>query len=152
LSRDRHKLDLSIELGADVAIDVEREDLVPRVRELTGGGADIVVDVSAVATQPVIDAVECVRPGGTIVLGGVKGRTVPDFPSDKIVLRGITVMGARGVTAAGYREALSIIDSGALPVERMRTHQFELADAELAIRTLAGEIEGEAAINVVIRP
>ena len=73
LTRDRHKLDLAIELGADVAIDVEREDLVARVRELTGGGADIVVDVSAVATQPVVDAVECVRPGGTIVLGGVKG-------------------------------------------------------------------------------
>jgi threonine dehydrogenase-like Zn-dependent dehydrogenase len=122
------------------------------VRELTGGGADVVVDVSAVATQPVIDAVECVRPGGTIVLGGVKGHTVPDFPSDKIVLRGITVIGARGVTAPGYREALSIIDSGALPVDRMRTHQFALADAELAIQTLAGEIEGEDAINVVIRP
>ena len=77
---------------------------------------------------------------------------VPDFPSDKIVLRGITVIGARGVTAPGYREALSIIDSGALPVDRMRTHQFPLADAGLAIRTLAGEIEGENAINVVIRP
>jgi len=152
LTRDRHKLDLAIELGADVAIDVEREDLVTRVRELTGGGADVVIDVSAVATQPVVDAVECVRPGGTIVLGGVKGHTVPDFPSDKIVLRGITVIGARGVTAPGYREALSIIDSGALPVERMRTHQFALADAELAIQTLAGEIEGEDAINVVIRP
>ena len=152
LTSDRHKLDLAIELGADVAIDVEREDLVPRVRELTGAGADIVVDVSAVATQPVVDAVDCVRPGGTIVLGGVKGRMVPNFPSDKIVLRGITVIGARGVTAPGYREALSIIDSGALPVDRMRTHQFPLADAGLAIRTLAGEIEGENAINVVIRP
>ena len=92
------------------------------------------------------------RAGGTIVLGGVKGRMVPSFPSDKIVLRGITVIGARGVTAPGYREALSIIDSGAVPVDQMRTHQFGLADAELAIRTLAGEVEGEDAINVVIRP
>ncbi|MEO8695070.1 MAG: alcohol dehydrogenase catalytic domain-containing protein [Acidimicrobiales bacterium] len=152
LTRDRHKLDLAIDLGADVAIDVEREDLVARVRELTGGGADVVIDVSAVATQPVVDAVECVRAGGTIVLGGVKGHTVPEFPSDKIVLRGITVIGARGVTAPGYREALAILDSGALPVDRMRTHQFALADAELAIQTLAGEIAGEDAINVVIRP
>ena len=152
LTRDRHKLDLAVTLGADVAIDVEREDLVPRVRELTGGGADIVVDVSAVATQPVVDAVDCVRAGGTIVLGGVKGRMVPSFPSDKIVLRGITVIGARGVTAPGYREALSIIDSGRVPVDQMRTHQFALADAELAIRTLSGEVEREDAINVVIRP
>jgi hypothetical protein len=34
----------------------------------------------------------------------------------------------------------------------MRTHEFALADAELAIQTLAGEVEGEDAINVVIRP
>ena len=56
------------------------------------------------------------------------------------------------MTASGYREALSIIESDTLPLDRMRTHQFALADAERAIQTLSGEIEGEHAINVVIRP
>ena len=37
--------------------------------------------------------------------------------------RGITVIGARGVTADGYREALSIIEQGRFPLERMRTHR-----------------------------
>lgn len=153
LTRDRHKLDLALELGADVAIDVEQEDLVPRVLELTDRrGADIVVDVSANATQPVVDAVDLVRAGGTIVLGGLKGTTVPQFPSDKIVLRGITVIGARGVTADGYREALSIIEQGRFPLERMRTHTFPLAEAERAIQVLGGEVPGEHAVNVVITP
>jgi threonine dehydrogenase-like Zn-dependent dehydrogenase len=153
LTRDRHKLDLALELGADVAIDVEREDLVPRVRELTDGHmADVVLDVTANATQPVIDAVDLVRPGGTIVLGGLKGTAVPSFPSDKIVLRGITVIGARGVTADGYRDALSIIGSERFALERMRTHTFALADAERAIQVLAGEVPGEHAVNVVITP
>ncbi|CAB4888685.1 MAG: alcohol dehydrogenase catalytic domain-containing protein [Actinobacteria bacterium] len=153
LGRDRHKLDLALELGADVAIDVELEDLVPRVRELTGGAmADVVLDVTANATRPVVDAVDLVRAGGTIVLGGLKGTEVPNFPSDKIVLRGITVIGARGVTADGYREALSIIEQQRFPLEKLQTHTFALADAELAIQTLAGEIPGEHAINVVIQP
>lgn len=153
LARDRHKLDLARELGADVTIDVEQEDLVPRVRELTGGRmADVVVDVSANATQPVVDALDLVRAGGTVVLGGLKGTTVPAFPSDKVVLRGITVIGARGVTADGYREALSILEQERFPVERMRTHAFPLAEAERAVQVLGGEIPGEHAINVVITP
>jgi threonine dehydrogenase-like Zn-dependent dehydrogenase len=153
LTSDRHKLDLALELGADVAVDVEREDLVPRVRELTGGAmADVVLDVTANATQPVVDAVDLVRPGGTIVLGGLKGTDVPRFPSDKVVLRGITVLGARGVTAPAYREALDIIASGRFPLERLRTHTFALADAERAIQVLAGEVPGALPVNVVIRP
>jgi 2-desacetyl-2-hydroxyethyl bacteriochlorophyllide A dehydrogenase len=153
LTRDRHKLDLALALGADAVIDVEQEDLVPRVRALTDGAlADVVVDVTANATQPVVDAVDAVRPGGTIVLGGLKGLDVPSFPSDKVVLRGITIIGARGVTAPAYRAALEIIDAGRLPVARLQTHVFPLADAERAIQTLAGEIPGEHAINVVIRP
>ena len=153
LSRDRHKLDLALELGADVTIDVEQEDLVPRVRELTDGAmADVVVDVTPNATAPVVDAVECVRAGGTIVLGGLNGVEVPSFPSDKVVLRGITVIGARGVTAPGYRAALEILDSGRLPLDRLRTHVFSLAEAERAIQVLDGEIPGEHAVNVVIQP
>jgi threonine dehydrogenase-like Zn-dependent dehydrogenase len=152
LSRDRHKLDLALSLGADVAIDVEKEDLVPRVRELTNGGADIVIDVSASATQPVLDAVACVRAAGTIVLAGLKGRGVPDFPADKVAVNGITVIGASGVTSPGYRDALAVIGAQDADVERMRTHTFPLADAALAVRTLAGEEDGEAAINVIIAP
>ena len=59
---------------------------------------------------------------------------------------------ARGVTADGYREALSIIEQQRFPLEKLQTHTFALADAELAIQTLAGEIPGEHAINVVIQP
>ncbi len=153
LARDRHKLDLALELGADVAIDVDADDLVPRVRELTGGAmADVVLDVTANATQPVVDAVDLVRPGGTIVLGGLKGTEVPRFPSDKVVLKGITVIGARGVTADGYRDALAIIGADRFPLERMRTHTFPLAEAERAVQVLAGEVPGASAINVVITP
>src|SRR5215470_4118307 len=41
LSRDARKLELARELGADVTIDVEKEDVVARAREATGGGAEV---------------------------------------------------------------------------------------------------------------
>lgn len=154
LEADRRKLELARRLGADHTIDVQNESAKQRVRELTGGrGADVVVEVSSYATEPVAEALDYVRPGGTIVLAGVKGfRPVPDFVSDKIVLKEITLKGAIGVTWSGYEAALRLIESRRVPLELMHTHDFGLRDAELAIRTLAREIPGEESIHSCLLP
>ncbi|MCB0994520.1 MAG: alcohol dehydrogenase catalytic domain-containing protein [Acidimicrobiales bacterium] len=153
LGRDAHKLALAKDLGADHVIDVEAVPVVDAVRSLTGGRmADVVVDVTANATAPVADAVDLARPGGTIVLGGLKGVDVPAFPSDRVVLKGLHVIGARGVDYPAYRAAIDTIASGRFPLERLRTHTFGLDQAATAIEVLAGEHPGEAAVNVVIVP
>ena len=154
LARDARKLALAREFGADHTIDVENEDVRRRVQELTDGrGADVVLDVSSYATDPVRESLDLVRPGGTVVLAGVKGfRPIPEFVSDKIVLKEITLRGAIGVTSSGYRSAIRLLESGRVPVERMHTHRFGLTDAELAIRTLAREIPGEESIHSCLIP
>jgi threonine dehydrogenase-like Zn-dependent dehydrogenase len=151
LAADAKKLALARELGADAVIDVENEDARRRVRELTGGrGADVVVEVTAYATEPVAAALDFAAPGGTVVLAGTKGfRPIPDFVSDKIVLKEITVRGAIGVTSSAYRSAIRLIESRRLPLERMHTHDFALRDAEAAIRTLAA---GGDAIHCALFP
>ena len=129
--------------------------MTERIRALTRGRlADLVVDVSAYATQPSSMRWTWCAPGGTVVLAGLKGgREIPGFVSDKIVQRQITVRGVWGVQGPAYRQAIRIIESGRFPLERLRTHSFGLDDAETAIRTLAREVPGsESAINVVIRP
>jgi threonine dehydrogenase-like Zn-dependent dehydrogenase len=127
---------------------------VRRVKELTDGrGADVVVDVSAYATKPVSDALSMVRSGGTVVLAGVKGfKAVDNFVSDLVVLKEINIMGAIGVTSTGYRSAIRLIESGRVPFERMHTHNFDLADAELAIKTLAREIPDDESIHSCLIP
>jgi threonine dehydrogenase-like Zn-dependent dehydrogenase len=154
LAVDARKLALARELGADVAIDVENEDARRRVLEETGGrGADVVVDVSSYSTAPVAEALDFVAPGGTIVLAGVKGwNPIPDFVSDKIVMKEIRILGAIGVTSSGYRKAIALLESRRRPLERMHTHDFALRDAELAIRTLAREVPGEESIHSCLLP
>jgi threonine dehydrogenase-like Zn-dependent dehydrogenase len=112
LTRDQKKLALAKELGADHVIDVEQEDARKRVREITNGrGADVVVEVTANATQPIAEALFYVAPGGRIVLAGVKGfKSVPDFISDLIVVKEITVRGAFGVTRRSYESAIRLIE------------------------------------------
>jgi threonine dehydrogenase-like Zn-dependent dehydrogenase len=154
LSRDARKLQLALTLGADHVIDVETEDVRKRVRALTDGqGADVVVEVSANAPEPVAEALHYVAAGGRIVLAGVKGfKPVPDFLSDLIVVKEATIMGAFGVTTPSYESAIRLIESGREPLEQLHTHDFPLEEAERAIQTLAGELPGEASIHSCIVP
>ena len=125
-----------------------------RVSELTGGrGADVVVEVTSYATAPVAESLRYVRPGGTVVLAGVKGgKAVPDFISDLAVTKEITIRGVIGVTSSGYRSAIALLESRSVPVEKMHTHEFPLREAELAIRMLAGEVPGERSIHSCLLP
>ncbi len=154
LSRDAHKLELAVEFGADAVIDVEQEDARARVREETGGrGADVVVEVTAFATEPVRDAIDFAAPGGTIVLAGVKGmKPVDGFVSDKVVLKELTIQGAIGVTHGAYQRAIRLIESGRIPLAKMQTHRFPLREAERAVRTLAGEFPEERAVHCALLP
>jgi threonine dehydrogenase-like Zn-dependent dehydrogenase len=151
LGRDARKLALAEEFGADHAIDVEREDVTERVERLTGGeGVDVVLETSSFATQPVIDSIALARRGGTIVFAGLKGKEADGFPIDQVVLKGLRMQGVTGTTPESYRRAIALIARGRFPIARMRTHLFDYREAITAIDTLAGRIEGEDAINVVL--
>jgi threonine dehydrogenase-like Zn-dependent dehydrogenase len=154
LSADAKKLALASAFGADHTVDVENEDAKRRIQELTNGeGARVVVDVSSYSTAPVAEALDYVAPGGTVVLAGVKGwKPIPEFISDKIVLKEIELRGAIGVTSSGYRRAIELIESRRRPIERMHTHDFGLRDAELAIRTLARQVPGDESIHSCLLP
>jgi threonine dehydrogenase-like Zn-dependent dehydrogenase len=154
LKRDGAKLALARELGADHVINVEEEDARKRVSDLTEGrGADVVVEVSSYAPEPVAEALYYVATGGRIVLAGVKGfKPVPDFMSDLVVVKEITIRGAFGVTTRAYDSAIRLIESGRVPVEKMHTHDFALEEAERAIQMLGGEIAGESSIHSCLQP
>jgi threonine dehydrogenase-like Zn-dependent dehydrogenase len=154
LTRDRHKLDLALELGAAEAIDVERDDAVERVRDLTNGeGVDIVLDVAPNAPQTLLDALAIVKHGGMIVLAGMKGgRPVNDFCTDTVAMKAVTMKGVFSKRADAFKRAIALIESDRLPVGRLHTHTFPLREAEEALRTLRGEVEGADAICVSISP
>jgi threonine dehydrogenase-like Zn-dependent dehydrogenase len=153
LTKDAKKLELAREFGADHTINVEEEDTVERVRELTGGdGVDVVLDLTPMAQQPIRDAIEAVRWGGTIVLAGLKGHKEISLVTDRLINKALTVKGAFSVDAAAYTDAIKLIESGKFPLEKMQTHKFGLDNVEHAIQLLAGEVPGEDGIHVAVMP
>lgn len=153
LGSDAHRLAAAAELGADATLVHGRDDVHDRIMEMTGGaGVDVALDVSAGATGPIREAIECVRPGGRVVLVGMKGRqTATELFTDDLVMRAITI---RGAFATGWRateQAVRLLETSPLDLDRLQTHAFPLEDAEKAIAALAGE-GGERSIAVSIRP
>ncbi|MCW5770103.1 MAG: alcohol dehydrogenase catalytic domain-containing protein, partial [Rhodospirillaceae bacterium] len=154
LARDRFKLDLAAALGAHHTIVVDEEDTVARVMEITKGrGADVIVDVVPASPHPVVHAVEAARMGGTIVIAGVKGSDVRvNLDTDRVLYKELTIHGVFSQGWQSYEQALRILSENRYQLERLRTHDFALADVEKAILTLAGEIPGENAICVSVNP
>jgi threonine dehydrogenase-like Zn-dependent dehydrogenase len=149
-----HRIRIAEEFGADATIFAD-EDVVARVRELTGGdGADVVIDVTAETMDPIAKAVEIARPGGTIVLAGVKGAdaAIPGLVNDRVFTKELTIKGVRNADFDSFEIAVRLIESGKYPFEKMHTHSFALDDVDLAIRTLAGRVPGENAVSVSLDP
>lgn len=153
-SKDGAKLALARELGADAVIDVEREDAVERIEaETNGDGVDVTVDTTPHATKPVVDAVFATRPGGTIVLAGIKGRGrgVPDFPTDEVAMRFQTIRGVRAVDYRSFRQAIRLLESQDPVLERLHTHHFPLEQSAAAVRALTAAGD-RPAISITIEP
>jgi alcohol dehydrogenase len=139
-SRDRARLDLAASFGVDLAIDVERDDPVHALRDAAGCLADVVVDVTAKAPAALGQAIGLARPGGTIVIAGVRGSTeTPGFVPDHIVGKELRVLGALGVDTASYETALAMLERGTYPFAELprRVASFDTIDELLA--SMAGE-------------
>jgi threonine dehydrogenase-like Zn-dependent dehydrogenase len=153
LTADIFKFEVARAFGAHITVNVETQDVVAAVRDATGGAmADVVIDVTSGATQPVSDALDLARAGGRIVLAGGKYGPVPEFDSRKVMAKELTIMGALAVDYESYEAAIRIIESGKYPLELMHTHTLPLADMERALRILGNEVDGERGIHLSIQP
>jgi NADPH2:quinone reductase len=86
------------ERGADVVIDYTAEDFVERVRQLTGGGADVVFD--PVGGEVLAQSLRAVAWGGRVLIVGFAGGTIPALAANRILLKGCAVLGVRAGEAS----------------------------------------------------
>jgi threonine dehydrogenase-like Zn-dependent dehydrogenase len=149
LSRDQRRLELSLRLGADGWIDVEKDDLIARVNDLTGNtGVDVVVDTTGdpggknmqqylqIANQGAWLWVNCMDHG---------------VPVREIKKKYLTVRSGRGRSWQAMERALRIIAARKYPLEAMCTHTFGLNEVDQAIKATAGRgVDG--AVHVIVDP
>jgi alcohol dehydrogenase len=153
LTRDHERFALGKEFGVTHTIDAEKEDVVALVQELTNGRmADVVVDTSG-APPAVALSIQLARKLGTVVSVGLTGfQPIPNFVSDHIVVNELRFQGGVSCDFRSVLPAIKLVESKRYPLHKMVTHRYPLREAETGVRALAGEIEGEYPIKVVILP
>ena len=153
LTRDAQKLALARELGADAAIDVEKNDVVASVRDATGGGAEVVVDTTPYAPQSLNHAIAIAVRKGRIVVAGLKGqKRAQDVAVDSIIYKELTVRGVLSMPVDDTFRAVDLIESRRHPIEKLHTHSFPIEQAEDAIRALAGHVPGVNPVHIALIP
>jgi L-iditol 2-dehydrogenase len=108
----------------------ERQALVELFGAESGAGAGADVVIEAVGSDEAwTEAVELVRPGGTVVMfGGLPRDARPPVDAYRLHYEELTVRGSFHHTPATVRAALGFLGSGAYPWERLVTHRVLLAD------------------------
>ncbi|WP_046316960.1 NADPH:quinone oxidoreductase family protein [Mycobacterium sp. UM_Kg1] len=85
------KLEACRQRGAAATVDYDREDLKTRIREITGEGAQAVLDpVGGPYAEP---ALRSLARGGRFVTLGYASGVIPAIPLNLVMLKGITVQG-----------------------------------------------------------
>ncbi len=135
------RLRVCIERGAHGVVAYGEEPLKERVRELTGGGADVVVD--PVGGELSDAALRSLGEEGRLVVIGFAGGDIPRLPANQVLLRNRTVVGVDwGAWAMAHPddnaelvgEVLAQIDHGVL--DPPEPTAYPLAEAGRALRDL----------------
>ena len=153
-SRDARRLEVAKALGADDVIDVETEDPLERIREITGGrGVDVALDcTSGAGTAPTLLAIEAAkRRAATMVVQSEGDADFASFPMGRISRKGMTLKAARGHSYRSVELALQHLGSGRFPLDLMTTHSFGLTELDYAIKSVGG-VGAPGAIHVSVMP
>jgi L-iditol 2-dehydrogenase len=121
-----HRRKIAPQFGVAAAFDPDADDVVRGIRDRTDGdGVDVAFEVSG-NPSATVQAVQVVRPGGTLVLVGY-------WEADEVTLPGITAM-RKGLTIRFVRRmkhtfprAIDLVRRGQVSLSALVTHEFPLA-------------------------
>ena len=148
-SADSLRLDAATAVGADHVIDVDEEDdVVGRIRDLTRGGPSAVMDLTALATTPVSDAIEMANFGARILLAGLKDERPVEIVSDHIVFKSLRIVAGSGSTPEAMDRAGEVLNRGTFPTAELVGETYTLDEIGEALQMLERRIPGRDSVRV----
>lgn len=136
------------ELGADFTINVDQEDPVQKVLEITNGlGVDILIETSG-GEKAIYQAFEMVRRLGRICAIGISGKEEVPIPYDRGIFKALRYDFCFSSSWTAWEKAIGLISKGLLPAEKFITHKLPLEKWEEAFHLL----ENLQAAKVILIP
>jgi L-iditol 2-dehydrogenase len=133
-----HRREAAARWGADAVV-TPRDDL-------TGCGADVAFELAG-NDDAVRSALESVRPGGRVVLGGIPDSDTTTFQASLARRKGLTIAMVRRMNEV-YPRAIDLAVRGVVALDPLVSSRTPLADAARAFAAAAGR----AGLKTVIAP
>ena len=140
LSRDKQRLEIARVLGVDEVVDIGQDYLAARVRAITDGrGVALSIDAAS-GPDTLVKAMRLTRKNRSVLLAAAPSTTPPEFHVSDLLAGRRTL-----------RPCRRSIASGRSPRHLTATHRFELADVDLAVRSV-GAKGAPGAVPVTVLP
>ncbi len=145
-----YRLEAAQRFGADATIHAE-EDLPARLRKVNQGRLADVVIICTGATSAIVQALQSLERGGTILFFAPTnpGVTISISINELFWRNDITLTTSYAGSPADYQAALEIIRAGTIPVRRMITHRLGLAETGVGFQLVA---DAQNSIKIIIEP
>ena len=122
-----HRREAASLFGAATAFDPDRDDVVRAIRERTGGdGVDVAFEAAGSETATV-QAMDAVRPGGTVLLLGYWEADRVTIPGIRAMRKGLTIRFVRRMKHT-FPRALELVRLGLVNLPALISHEFKLSD------------------------
>ena len=140
------KLEWAKKFGATYCINANEEERVDKaVKKLTGGGADIAMEVVG-NPKTMVAAFNTLRKGGRLVIVGYTDKKM-ELAAPKVMYFEMEVVGSLGCRPADYPRIVEMARTGKLKVKELVTSRFKLEEINDALDLLR---EGKGLRSVVI--
>ena len=143
-----YRLEKADEIGARYLINPKSENVEASVKKQHELLLDVVFEASG-EQDAVTNAVKILKPGGKLVLVGIPPDAKYTFDMDLMRRKELTVINVRRQNHC-VEEAIDLVISGKIDVEKMVTHYFSLEETPKAFEIVEGYKDGaiKAMINL----
>ena len=144
---DEKKLELALEVGADMVFNVSREDPLPAILDLTkGAGADVVIECAGHGAS-VSNLLNFARLGAQYIQIGTSAHTYEiDFM--QLAYKELKAVGSLGTSYFTWERALRLLSNGQVNPAPLATHTMPLSRWKEAFKV----IEAGEAIKILLYP
>jgi 2-desacetyl-2-hydroxyethyl bacteriochlorophyllide A dehydrogenase len=146
---DDHRLAIGTSLGADVTVNVRKENLVEKVRRATGGHM-VDAAIEAVGKPGAWDNLTSIlAPRARVAVTGLYGGKKCTIDFDALVVNNVTLSGSLGGPNV-WDEAINLHERGLVRAEPLISHRLPLAEFEKGFDIVRNRRDN--ALKVILEP
>ena len=144
-----YRLDLAKQLGADLTVDVTRNDLERVIAERTNGeGVDVVLEMSG-APSAIRQAMRIARRGGRVSLLGIPAQPVELDMAEDMIFKGLLVQCIVGRKLYETWDTMrALLASGRLNIEPAITHKLPFEDFDRGMALMRDGLCGKVVFEM----